>query len=148
MTLPFCPCRALRPRRILRRPSPLSAAYCCLPDFRPCRHPDIRVTRLNRFTCVTAWTSLCLRLTHVVTFMSPRLDSRWGGSSLSGAGISPAESAGLSLAHRKILGYRRPEYSSPSSSGAHTTTRPALGAGCDPDENHRRSRESPPRRSG
>src|ERR1700740_2787161 len=39
------------------------------------------VTRLNRFTCVTAWTSLCLRLTHVVTFMSPRLDSRWGGSS-------------------------------------------------------------------
>jgi hypothetical protein len=59
----------------------LSAAYCCLPDFRPCRHPDVRVTRLNRFTCVTAWTSLCLRLTHVVAFMSPRLDSRWGGSS-------------------------------------------------------------------
>ena len=44
------------------------------------------VTRLNRFTCVTAWTSLCLCLTHVVTFMSPRLDSRWVGSSLSGAG--------------------------------------------------------------
>ena len=61
------------------------------------------VTRLNRFTCVTAWTSLCLRLTHVVTFMSPRLDSRWGGSSLSGAGISPAESAGLNLAHRESL---------------------------------------------
>src|SRR5208283_2742839 len=59
------------------------------------------VTRLNRFTCVTAWTSLCLRLTHVVTFMSPRLDSRWVGSSLSGAGVSPAESAGLNLAHRK-----------------------------------------------
>ena len=39
------------------------------------------VTRLNRFTCVTAWTSLCLRLTHVVTSMSPRLDSQWGGSS-------------------------------------------------------------------
>ncbi len=36
--------------------------------------------------------------------MSPRLDSRWGGSSLSGAGISPAESAGLSLAHRIISG--------------------------------------------
>ena len=58
------------------------------------------VTRLNRFTCVTAWTSLCLRLTHVVTFMSPRLDSRWVGSSLSGAGISPAESAGFILAHQ------------------------------------------------
>jgi len=60
------------------------------------------VTRLNRFTCVTAWTSLGLRLTHVVTFMSPKLDSWWGGSSLSGAGVSPAGSAGLSLAHRKI----------------------------------------------
>ena len=60
------------------------------------------VTRLNRFTCVTAWTSLCLRLTHVVTFMSPRLDSQWGGSTLSGAGVSPAGSAGLSLAHRRI----------------------------------------------
>ena len=65
------------------------------------------VTRLNRFTCVTAWTSLCLRLTHVVTFMSPRLDSRWVGSSLSGAGVSPAESAGLNLAHRKISPSRR-----------------------------------------
>src|SRR5258708_14324742 len=38
-------------------------------------------TRLNRFTCVTAWTSLCLRLTHVVTFISPRLDPRLGFSS-------------------------------------------------------------------
>ena len=37
-------------------------------------------TRLNRFTCVTARASLCLRLAHVVTSMSPRLDSRWGGS--------------------------------------------------------------------
>jgi len=34
--------------------------------------------------------------------MSPRLDSRWGGSSLSGAGVSPAGSAGLNLAHRRI----------------------------------------------
>lgn len=38
-------------------------------------------TRLNRFTCVTARVSLCLRLAHVVTFISPRLDSRWIGSS-------------------------------------------------------------------
>jgi hypothetical protein len=37
-------------------------------------------TRLHGFTCVTARASLCLRLTHVVAFMSPRLDSRWGGS--------------------------------------------------------------------
>jgi len=35
--------------------------------------------------------------------MSPRLDSRWAGSSLSGAGVSPAESAGLNLAHRESL---------------------------------------------
>ena len=38
-----------------------------------------RLTRLNRFTCVTACPSLCLRLAHVVTSISPRLDSRWGG---------------------------------------------------------------------
>jgi hypothetical protein len=34
--------------------------------------------------------------------MSPRLDSRWVGSSLTEAGISPAGSAGLYLAHRTI----------------------------------------------
>jgi hypothetical protein len=38
-----------------------------------------RLTRLNRFTCVTACPSLCLRLAHVVTSISPRLDFRWGG---------------------------------------------------------------------
>jgi hypothetical protein len=43
--------------------------------------PVYRVTRLNRFTCVTARTSLCLRLAHVVTSTSPRLDCWWGGSS-------------------------------------------------------------------
>jgi hypothetical protein len=40
----------------------------------------LRVTRLNRFTCVTARSSLVPTLTHVVASMSPRLDSRWGGS--------------------------------------------------------------------
>src|SRR5437868_2919207 len=35
-----------------------------------------RLTRLNRFTCVTACPSLCLRLAHVVTSISPRLDFR------------------------------------------------------------------------
>src|SRR5215472_18990038 len=38
-----------------------------------------RLTRLNRFTHVTARPSLCLRLAHVVTSTSPRLDPRWGG---------------------------------------------------------------------
>ena len=41
----------------------------------------IYLTRLTRFTFVTARALLCLRLAHVVTSMSPRLDSRRGGSS-------------------------------------------------------------------
>ena len=40
----------------------------------------IVLTELNCFTCVTARVSLCLRLAHVVTSVSPRLDSRWSGS--------------------------------------------------------------------
>ena len=40
--------------------------------------------------------SLCLRLTHVVTSMSPRLDSRWGGSfPLPGREFHPLEASGL-----------------------------------------------------
>jgi len=72
-TLPFPSCRALRPRRGLRFPSPVSEIYYSLPSFRPCR-PPVVLTRLNRFTCVTARTSLCLRLPRVVTFAGPRLD--------------------------------------------------------------------------
>jgi hypothetical protein len=53
-------------------------------------------TRLIRFTYVTARASLCLRLTHVVTSMSPRLDSRWGGSfPLPGREFHPLEASGL-----------------------------------------------------
>ena len=62
--------------------------------------PRTIVTRLHRFTCVTARASLCLRFAHVVTSTSARLDSRWGGSPLAGAGIAPAGSARLALAHR------------------------------------------------
>src|SRR4029450_4423264 len=54
----------------------LAIAYCSLPGVRPFRPPVVVVTRLNRFTCVTARSSLCLHLTHVVTSMSPRLDSQ------------------------------------------------------------------------
>src|SRR5215469_5460134 len=67
---------------------------------------------------------------------------------LSGTGISPAESARLSLAHRKSLGCLHPRCSSPSSSEAHTTAHPARHAGCALGENHRRSPESLPRKSG
>jgi hypothetical protein len=92
----FRPCRALRPRRSLRQPSPLAVAYCGLPSFRPCRPPD-GLTRLPRFTGVTARTSLGRRLAHVVASMRPRLDSRWGGSfPLPGRESHPLEAPGLS----------------------------------------------------
>jgi hypothetical protein len=55
------------------------------------------LTRLNSFTCVTACSSLCLRLAHVVTFTSPRLDSRWGGSfPFPGREFHPLGASGLS----------------------------------------------------
>jgi hypothetical protein len=96
MVLPFppVPCSQTPPES--PAPLPFAGAYWCLPSFRPCRPPVVRVTRLNRFTCVTARTSLCLRLAHVVTFMSPRLDSRWGGSfPLPGRESHPLEAPGL-----------------------------------------------------
>jgi hypothetical protein len=47
--------------------------------------------------------------------MSPRLDSRWGGSPLGDAGIAPAESAGHILAHRRLVkGQNRRSRASPS----------------------------------
>jgi hypothetical protein len=85
-------------------PSPLAEAYWCLPSFRPCRPPDYRVTRLHRFTCVTARTSLGLRLAHVVTSMSPRLDSRWSGSfPLPGREFHPLEAPGLAWRTEEFL---------------------------------------------
>ncbi len=47
----------------------------------------------------------------------------------------------------KSRGCQRPECSSPSSSGARTTTHPARHAGCAPSGNHTRSPESLPRKS-
>jgi hypothetical protein len=45
---------------------------------------------------VTAHPSLCLRLAHVVTSISPRLDSKWGGSfPLPGRELHPLEAPGL-----------------------------------------------------
>jgi hypothetical protein len=58
--------------------------------------PRTIFTRLNRFTCVTARASLCLRFAHVVTSMNARLDSRWGGSfPLPGRELHPLEAPGL-----------------------------------------------------
>ena len=88
-------------------PSPVAGAYWCLPSFRPCRPPDDHVTRLHRFTCVTARTSLCLRLAHVVTSMRPRLDSRWGGSfPLPGRELHPLEAPGLAWRTEILLEVR------------------------------------------
>lgn len=81
LTLPFpsVPCAQTPPRSPATWP--LVVAYLCLPEVRFRRPSVVVVTRLNRFTCVTAQMSLCLHLTHVVASMSPRLDSWWGGSS-------------------------------------------------------------------
>ena len=57
----------------------------------------IYLTRLIRFTFVTARALLCLRLAHVVTSMSPRLNSQWGGSfPLPRREFHPLEPSGLS----------------------------------------------------
>src|SRR5215813_703925 len=91
---PSVPCSQTPPES--PAPSPLAGAYWCLPRVRPCRPPVATITRLHRFTCVTARTSLCLRLAHVVASISPRLDSRWSGSfSLPGRELHPLEAPGF-----------------------------------------------------
>src|SRR5262245_40133762 len=105
VTLPYppVPCSQTPPES--PAPSPLAGAYWCLPSFRPCRPPVHRITRLNRFTCVAARTSLCLRLAHVVASISPRLDSRWSGSfSLPGRELHPLEAPGF--AWRAEIGFQ------------------------------------------
>src|SRR5262249_54179629 len=105
VTLPYppVPCSQTPPES--PAPSPLAGAYWCLPSIRPCRPPGYRLTRLNRFTCVTARTSLCLRLAHVVASMSPRLDSRWSGSfPLPGRELHPLEAPGF--AWRAEVGFQ------------------------------------------
>jgi hypothetical protein len=60
-------------------PATLPFAVCLLLPSSHYNAVGLRVyifTRLNGFTFVTARSSLCLRLAHVVTLMSPRLDSR------------------------------------------------------------------------
>ena len=96
LPVPNMPCSLTPPQ------SPATIARCG-GLLLPSRHYDpvgLRFntfTRLNSFTCVTACSSLCLRLAHVVTFMSPRLDSRWGGSfPFPGREFHPLEASGLS----------------------------------------------------
>src|SRR5258707_1950590 len=96
MTLPFLPipCSQTPPE------SPVTIAFCgrlLMPSRFSTLSASGCVTRLNRFTCVTAWTLLGLRLTHVVTFMSPRLDFRWAARPFPGRGFHPLEAAGLAF---------------------------------------------------
>src|SRR5207247_5035515 len=63
-----------------------------------------RLTRLNRFICITARPSLCLRLAHVVTSISPRLDFRWAAFPLPVRESHPLEAP--SLAWRAEVGTR------------------------------------------
>jgi hypothetical protein len=77
----FRTCRALRPRRSLRSPSPLAVTYYCLPATTTLSACGLLSSRGSIASLALRPASRsCLRLTHVVASMSPRLDSRWGGS--------------------------------------------------------------------
>ena len=97
----FQSCHALRPRRGLQQPSPICRLLTIAFQVFDLVGPRIILTRLNRFTCITARLSLCLRLTHVVTSTRSRLDSWWIGFILAKTGISPVESTRLFLAHQR-----------------------------------------------
>ena len=69
--------------QLLSDPAAVSGhlAVCGVPTgasqpLRCCRPAVKYLTRLNRFTFVTARSSLCLRLARFVTSSNPRLDSR------------------------------------------------------------------------
>ena len=80
--------------------SPLTAAYCCLPDTRPCRPSVLDFTGLNRFTCVTAGRSLPLRLRLAdgVTAYQPKGRFPVGGWPLPGQEFHLPEASSFRLA--------------------------------------------------
>jgi hypothetical protein len=63
--------------------------YWCLPSCRPSRPPDV-VTRLDRFTCVTAQISLCLYITQPPHPRAKASITGGGGSFPLPGGVSPA----------------------------------------------------------
>src|SRR5262245_48669048 len=72
---PNVPCSLTPPQ------SPATSPFCGVPTgasqpLRCCRPAVKYLTRLNRFTFVTARASLCLRLVQFVASSDPRLDSR------------------------------------------------------------------------
>src|SRR5262249_40393198 len=100
---------SLSQRAVLTDPAAVSGhlAICGVPTsasqpLRCCRPANKYLTRLNRFTFVTARASLCLRL---VRFVSSRTQDSIPGEAaapLIGTGISPAGSTRFVLAHRSV----------------------------------------------
>jgi hypothetical protein len=93
MTLPFLamPCSQTPPES----PATIAFAvvYCCLQDIRPYRPPDL--SHEAQSLHLRYGLDIVLSTLNSCRHLSPRLDSRWGGSSLSGAGFHPLEAPGL-----------------------------------------------------
>ena len=142
LTLPFLPIRALRPRRILQRPSPLRSPTVAFQVFDPvglrmCH--EAQSLHLRYGLGIALSTLSPYRYLHepktrfLVEWLAP----------LARTGVSPAGSARLSLAHRIGRVCQRPKCSSPSASEARTTAHPVHHAGRAPGESRMRKRENP-----
>src|SRR5262249_45073373 len=95
--------RALRPRRSLQQPSPLSAAYHGLPGFRPCRPPvychEAQSLHLRYGPSVALPTLSSCRCLHEP---KARFPVEWL-CSLPGREFHPLEAPGLSWRTEKLL---------------------------------------------
>src|SRR5215472_5967450 len=96
----------LSERAVLTDPAAVSGhlAICGAPTsasqpLRCCRPAVKYLTRLNRFTFVTARSSLCLRLVRFVSSQTQDSIPGEAAAPLIGAGISPAGSTRFILAH-------------------------------------------------
>lgn len=94
LPFPSMPCTQTPPG------SPAAIAFCgylLLPSMFSTMSAPGLLTRLNSFTCVTAWMSLCLRLVHAVATHGPktRFPVEWL-CSFPGRESHPLEAPGLS----------------------------------------------------
>jgi hypothetical protein len=112
---------SLSERAVLTDPAAVSGhlALCGVPTgasqpLRCCRPAVKYLTRLNRFTFVTARASLCLRLVRFVTSQTQDSIPGEAAAPLIGAGISPAGSTRFILAHRSAGRYSREPVKSPN----------------------------------
>ena len=98
----FRPCRALRPRRSLQRPSPLRSPTVAFQIFDPvglrmCHEAQSLHLRYSPDVALPTLSPCCCLHEPKARFQVRRLVP------LAWAGIAPTESARLSLAHRKIF---------------------------------------------